>query len=91
MRNLVEYPVTKDEIMENMDRLSQEILKEGGVGDMRPLLLREASKLIESQADTISGLESDLFLAVSTAFKRGATEWTRLNYPKYYERLTGEA
>jgi hypothetical protein len=38
--------------------------------------------------DKIEGLEADIDNAVETAFKRGATEWTRLNYPEHYKRLT---
>lgn len=43
-------------------------------------ILREAE-------DKIEGLEADLESAVETAFKRGATEWTRLNYPDLYARF----
>lgn len=38
-------------------------------------------------ADKIEGLEADLGSAVEVAFKRGATEWVRLNYPEHYKRL----
>lgn len=38
--------------------------------------------------DKIEGLEADLSSAVETAFKRGATEWTRLNYPDAFARLS---
>jgi hypothetical protein len=41
----------------------------------------------EQKADKIEGLEADLDSAVEVAFKRGAEEWVRLNYPKHYERL----
>lgn len=41
--------------------------------------------------EKIEGLEADLDSAVEVAFKRGATEWVRLNYPKHYSRLAGEA
>lgn len=37
--------------------------------------------------DKIEGLEADLFLAVGTAYHRGAVEWTRRNYPEWFERL----
>lgn len=43
----------------------------------------------ERCADKIDGLMSDLDDAIETAFLRGAIEWTRLNYPKHYERLRG--
>lgn len=49
--------------------------------------------LIASHAalqDKIEGLDSDLFQAVSTAYHRGAVDWTRLNYPKWFERLSVE-
>lgn len=50
----------------------------------------------ERLRDKVEGLEADLESAVETAFNRGATEWTRLNYPKLYAALatrpkTGEA
>lgn len=38
--------------------------------------------------DKIEGLEADLDNAVEVAWKRGATEWVRLNYPKHYARFT---
>jgi hypothetical protein len=41
--------------------------------------------------DKIDGLSSDLDNAVEVAFKRGATEWVRLNYPEHYKRLTAAA
>ncbi len=34
--------------------------------------------------DKIDGLECDLDSAVETAYKRGATEWARLNYPNHW-------
>lgn len=37
--------------------------------------------------DKIDGLSDDLDSAIEVAFKRGATEWVRLNYPSHYERL----
>jgi hypothetical protein len=40
--------------------------------------------------DRAEGLEADLDSAVEVAFKRGATEWVRLNYPKHYTRFTGD-
>ncbi len=43
--------------------------------------------LADQALDKIDGLEADLESAVQTAFKRGATEWTRLNYPDLYARF----
>lgn len=37
--------------------------------------------------DKIDGLESALHSAIEVAFKRGATEWVRMNYPKHYATL----
>lgn len=41
----------------------------------------------ESQADTIEGLTSDLQMAVQVAWRRGAKDWARLNYPGWVEWL----
>lgn len=35
----------------------------------------------------VEGLESDLYNAVQTAYHRGAVDWVRWNYPRYYEQL----
>ena len=43
--------------------------------------------LMIAAADKIEGLEADLEGAVEVAYNRGATEWTRLNYPEIYSRL----
>lgn len=41
----------------------------------------------ERWQDKIDGLEADLDSAVEVAWKRGAHEWVRLNYPKHSERF----
>ena len=38
--------------------------------------------------DKIDGLEADLENAVETAFKRGAVDWCKANYPLLYERFS---
>jgi hypothetical protein len=38
--------------------------------------------------DKIDTLESELTVAVETAFRRGAVEWTKSNYPEIYKQLT---
>ncbi|TGP27968.1 hypothetical protein EN814_09815 [Mesorhizobium sp. M2D.F.Ca.ET.171.01.1.1] len=43
---------------------------------------------IRAAIDKIEGLEADLDSAVEVAWKRGATDWVRMNYPKHYERFT---
>jgi hypothetical protein len=63
-----------------------------------PRLLKEASGvrsdsdawLMALAADKIEGLDADLESAVEVAFKRGATDWTRLNYPAQYKRLMAQ-
>lgn len=42
-------------------------------------------------ADKIEGLQADLDEAVRVAYRRGALDWVRLNYPKQYERLQAAA
>ena len=37
--------------------------------------------------DEIDALKSELTDAVETAFRRGAVEWTKSNYPKMYATL----
>lgn len=49
--------------------------------------LRSLLSDVERLKDSNQGLEADLFEAVSVAYGRGATEWTRLNYPKWFERI----
>lgn len=52
MRNTLEYPVTKEEILECLKLIQRNIMKwnskENSVGDMRALLLAEAIKIIEA-------------------------------------------
>jgi len=45
---------------------------------------------VERLRDKVEGLTADIESAVEVAFKRGATDWTRLNYPTQYEALTKE-
>ena len=47
MRNLLEYPITRDEVIECLTKLRESILEEGCIGDMRPLLLTVAIKEME--------------------------------------------
>lgn len=46
---------------------------------------------IEGLTDAVDGLSADLDSAVEVAFKRGATEWVRLNYPDHFKRLSAAA
>lgn len=43
---------------------------------------------VEQLSDRVEGLSSDLDAAVEVAFRHGATEWVRLNYPTHFERLS---
>lgn len=55
----------------------------------RPVALyEEAADAIERLTDKVEGLDADLYCAVEVAYKRGATEWTRLNYREWFERLS---
>lgn len=53
--------------------------------------ISDASEALSWSVDKIQGLEADLDSAVEVAWKRGATEWVRLNYPKHFTRLTAFA
>ena len=35
----------------------------------------------------VEGLEADLYDAVQTAYHRGAVDWVKWNYPRYYDQL----
>lgn len=37
--------------------------------------------------EKIECLDSELYQAVQTAYNRGAVDWVRLNYPKYYDQF----
>jgi outer membrane murein-binding lipoprotein Lpp len=49
---------------------------------------QDLADYVETLEDKVEGLSSDLDSAIEVAFKRGATEWTRLNYPEHYKRFT---
>ena len=46
MRDLRTYPITLAEIVSCLLRLAAEIASQGRRGDIRPLLLREAAKIV---------------------------------------------
>jgi len=41
----------------------------------------------DPSAIRIEELEHELYDAVEIAYLRGASEWVRIHYPQYYERL----
>jgi hypothetical protein len=51
MRNILEYPITKEEIVETLLKMQEaykwDILHHGYYGDMTPMILDEAIKCIE--------------------------------------------
>ena len=47
----------------------------------------EAGKPVEWLEDKVEGLQADLDSAVEVAYRRGAVEWTLLNYPDHFARL----
>lgn len=47
MRDLVRYPITKIEILECLESLTNDILEEKCIGDMRPLLLQVAMEIVK--------------------------------------------
>ena len=46
MRNIIQYPITLDEICQALEEASQEILDTAVCGDMRPMLYGEAIRFI---------------------------------------------
>jgi hypothetical protein len=54
-------------------------------------LTHDIASIVNQLSDNLEGLDADLHEAVRVAYKRGATDWTRLNYPKYYEYLRKRA
>lgn len=56
----------------------------------RAAALSAARARIAALEDKVDGLEADLDAAVMVAFKYGAVDWTRLNYPAQYATLTKE-
>lgn len=47
--------------------------------------VREAISALRDLTEWREGMEEDLFQAVSVAYHRGAVEWTRRNYPKWFD------
>lgn len=48
MRNLAEYPITHDEIIENLESLSKDLSSLHLCGDIRPLALAQAAYLLKN-------------------------------------------
>ncbi len=56
VRNLKEYPVTKQEIIDLLGAYEAKALQRGGIGDMTPLLLREAIRHVRGSKLELSDL-----------------------------------
>lgn len=48
MRNLIQYPVTRQEIYAALDWAIRKANEEGGYGDITPVALQEAKKLVDA-------------------------------------------
>lgn len=48
MRNLEEYPITREELSEFMDQIARDVdpEKTGLIGDLRPLMIREIAAIV---------------------------------------------
>ena len=55
-------------------------------GDLANQLAAEQKKS-DLAIGKVEGLEADLYEAVQTAYHRGAVDWVKWNYPKYYAQL----
>lgn len=88
-RKFITIPKTVDEA-EAMQKLGFAWLEANAPDRLTDLAksLTAAQEENERLRDKVDGLEADLQNAVETAFKRGATEWARLNYPKLYAALS---
>lgn len=60
-------------------------LNEGRVEAIDKII--ELSATITSLEDKVEGLDSDLFEAVQVAYRRGATDWAKLNYKGWMDQL----
>lgn len=52
------------------------------------VLLTEAAACIREMVERREGLEEDLYQAVRVAYRRGALEWTQLNYPQWINAIS---
>lgn len=57
MRNLLEYPVTQEEILQSLRAQKLEIQGEQRIGDIRPLVLRHSIEIIEAAFALLKGFD----------------------------------
>ncbi|WP_343828666.1 hypothetical protein [Brevundimonas olei] len=75
--------------MELVDRLDYSASANRGLGrDGLATLLTEAAACIREMVEKREGLEEDLYQAVLVAYRRGAVEWTMLNYPQWINAIS---
>ena len=55
MRNLMEHPITHEEMVSCLHDLSMQLAKEEALGDMRPLLLRKAAERLGALQTALVG------------------------------------
>lgn len=58
MRNLAEYPITHQEVIDELRQLAE--LPFSGIGDMRPLILETALAVVVAARDMLDGIEERL-------------------------------
>ncbi len=57
MRNLLQYPVTQEEILESLRGQATSIRNEECIGDMRPLILRHTIEIVEAAFGLLKGFD----------------------------------
>lgn len=57
MRNLLQYPVTQDELLTELRRQMQDAMSEQRCGDMRPLLLQHTIEIVEAAFALLKGFD----------------------------------
>jgi hypothetical protein len=62
VRNLVQHPITSDEIAHCLRELSYQLNGEGKIGDMRPLLLTTAANVVVAADEMLKGIDKRLAL-----------------------------
>lgn len=70
------------------DAASRCIANETAMFDALSAVAAEAAAALRDQQDRREGMEEDLYQAVLVAYRRGAVEWTRLNYPQWFGAIS---
>lgn len=80
--------------MELVDRLEDRVHSGHDHPAVDALLVQAAAcirEMVEIENNAIQkreGLEEDLYQAVLVAYRRGAVEWTQLNYPQWINAIS---